>query len=150
MSMSLYLVRLSAEDAARVTHTPEHLGHLLFDAPPAGPELPTCREDDRFLEDYLSISDSFADDYELRRAGRPVRFPWLDRAAHGNGVYVDFECGYGNTFVLPPHEVAEVAVGLAAEGWAWGGDEFETIEHAILDFYAEAARNKLAVYGGVN
>jgi hypothetical protein len=74
----------------------------------------------------------------------------MRRALHGTGIEIDYDFGYGNAFKVTAQEAAEIADGLAAEGWWVPGQESETISHAIGAFYRAAADEGRTVFGGVS
>ena len=146
--MSLCLVKLPPALAQRVQTTPDLLEQLWFeeeDDEPAtdpDPELAALdRDRDTFLEDYLGTSREIGDD--------PGTYPWMRKALHGTGTEIDFDFGYGNGFAVTAKESAEIAAGLAAEGWWSPGQEVTLVPHALAAFYRAAADEGKTVIGGV-
>ncbi|MGE6955143.1 hypothetical protein [Staphylococcus capitis] len=73
----------------------------------------------------------------------------MGKALHGVGNEINFEFGYGNGFIVTPQQAADVADGLAQEGWWRPGQEVTLISHAIAAFYRAAADEGRTVIGGV-
>ncbi|MEU1882996.1 hypothetical protein ABZ470_37320 [Streptosporangium sp. NPDC020072] len=144
MSMRLTLVRIDPEALRAVRARPDLAGEILSGHP---------REEDVFTDDYLALGD-FAEgraeaEHGDARWGR--HYPWLAAATGADGEHdlQDHTFGYGPPFALDPERVAEVARGLAGEGWGFaaaGQDGFA----GLGPFYTAAAREGGAVVGGVS
>ncbi|MEV6302571.1 hypothetical protein AB0M02_24370 [Actinoplanes sp. NPDC051861] len=148
MSMSLCLVKLSPAIAHRIETTPDLLEQLWFadeeDEPAADPDPELAaldRDRDTLFEDYLGLSREIGDE--------PGTYPWMRRALQGTGTDIDFDFGYGNGFVVTAQEAAEIANGLADEGWWSPGQEVTLVPHAIAGFYHAAANEGQTIIGGV-
>jgi hypothetical protein len=158
MSMSLCLVKVSPALAQRIADEPDLLEQLWFDdededegegegddsdGDGADPEIAAIdRERDTLFEDYLGVSREIGED--------EATHPWMRRALAGTGTEIDFDFGYGNGFTVPAAEAAEIAGGLAREGWWSPGQEVTLVPHAIAAFYRAAADEGRTVIGGVS
>jgi hypothetical protein len=127
--MTLYLIRVTRALAERIQAEPRLLEQVWGEGDVSNPEIAGLDLDnDALMEDYLGLGRVLAEE--------PQRYPWMERALQGTGQEVGFEFGYGPGFVVTPQEAAEIAAGLASEGWWQAGDEVETVPQAIASFYA--------------
>jgi hypothetical protein len=147
--MSLCLAKVSPALAQRIETNPSLLEQLWFEDEgdePAGtpdPEIAAVdRDRDTLFEDYLGISREIDEE--------PTKYPWMRQALQGTGVEIDFDFGYGNGFKVTAREAAEIANGLANEGWWSPGHEVTLVSHAITAFYRAAADEGRIVIGGVS
>ena len=146
VSMSLCLAKVPAALAERIEADPELVDQLWpgDDEPAIEPDADIAAIDqdrDTFFEDYL----------DLRRDidSEPARYPWMLRAVEGTGAEIEYDFGYGNGFKVTAREAAEIADGLAQEGWWSPGQEVTLVSHAIAAFYRSAADEGRTVIGGV-
>jgi hypothetical protein len=142
--MSICLVKVPPALAERIEADPSLLDQLWrrHDVAEPDPEIAAIDHDrDTLFEDYLSISREIDD--------HPIGFPWMERALEGTGAEIEYDFGYGNGFTVTPQDTAEIADGLAAEGWWSPGQEIKLISHAIAAFYRSAADEGRTVIGGV-
>jgi hypothetical protein len=149
MSMSICLAKVSPVLAQRIETDPELLNQVWLEAdddePPVAADSDIAaidRDRDLLFEDYLGLGSEINDD--------PARYPWMQRAVHGTGREIDFDFGYGNGFLVAAREAAEIAAGLAHEGWWRPGQDVTLIPHAVAAFYQSAADEGLTVIGGVS
>jgi hypothetical protein len=141
VSMTLYLVKVPPDLAARVAAEPDLLNQVWREDDVVDQQVAALREDDTLMEDYLDLGRMVNE--------QPGHYPWLEKALHGTGTEIAFEFGYGAGFVIAPQEAAGIAAGLAEDaGWR-PGDEVVTIADAIAAFYLSAAENGRVVIGGV-
>ena len=134
--------------AERIEADPDLLNQLWpeydEDEPPAEADAEIAAIDhdrDTFFEDYLGISREIDEE--------PAKYPWMRRALSGTGSEIEYDFGYGNGFKVTAREAAEIADGLAREGWWSPGQEVTLISHAIAAFYRSAADEGRTVIGGV-
>ena len=139
------LAKVDPSVADRVLAEPDAVERIWPEDGVVDADLGIDPEGDRFEEDFLYLGRFLAGEEDT--GGRDVT--WLTRASQGTGTEVAHEFGYGAGFVVPAAEVPEVAEGLVAEGWSGGREDGETVAHALVDFYAAAAREGKAVVGGV-
>jgi hypothetical protein len=139
--MTLYLVKLPPDLAARVAAEPDVLNQVWRDDDVVDHQVAALQDDDTLMEDYLDLGRMVNE--------QPGRYPWLEKALHGTGTEIAFQFGYGAGFLVAPQESAGIAAGLAGEvGWR-PGQEVVTIADAIAAFYSSAAENGRVVIGGV-
>jgi hypothetical protein len=139
--MTLYLVKVPPDLAARVAVQPDLLNQVWREEDLVDQQVAALQDDDTLMEDYLDLGRMVN--------GRPGRYPWLEKALHGTGTEIAFVFGYGAAFLVAAHEVAGIAAGLADDvGWR-PGDEVVTIVDAIAAFYVSASDQGRVVIGGV-
>jgi len=142
VSMSLYLVKVAPTLGERIQADPKLLLQVWGEVDRVDPDIADLDEDrDTLLEDYLCLGRILQEE--------PGRYSWMERALHGTGEVVDFEYGYGPGFLIRAEQAAQIAAGLAEEGWWRPGDEVVTVDHAIAAFYAAAAEEGRTVIGGI-
>ncbi|GAA2687981.1 hypothetical protein Apa02nite_035430 [Actinoplanes palleronii] len=142
--MNLCLAKVLPALAERIKADPDLLDQLWEESDEPEPDAEIAaidRDHDTFLEDYLYVSREV--DKE------PARYPWMRRALSGTGTEIEYDFGYDNGFLVTAQEAAEIADGLALEGWWSQGQAVTLIPHAIAAFYRSAADEGRAVIGGV-
>jgi hypothetical protein len=161
MSMWLALAKVSPDTLESARTRPEILRAIFFGGSrPAG-----MGDDDMYGTEYdivdeiarqIAAEDHGSDDWKSS-------YPWLrraigDRLADG-AEHLEFRFTYGRAFALPAAVVAQVAVGLAEEGWlstAEANDPNSTAQQkygymlGVAPFYAAADRAGMAIVGGVS
>jgi hypothetical protein len=148
--MTICLVKVPPALAERIQADPELLNQIWpaadeeEDEPAAlDAEIASIdEEDDTVFEDYLGLGRDVQKE--------PGRYPWMERALHGGGTEIDYDFGWGNGFTVTAEEAAEIADGLAAEGWWSPGQEVTLIAHAVAAFYRTAADQGRTVIGGIS
>ena len=146
--MSLCLAKLEPALAERIEADPDLLDQLWPDYDDDGPagepdaEITAIdRDRDTFFEDYLGIRREI--DKE------PAGYPWMRRALEGTDSEIEWDFGYGNGFKVTAQEAAEIADGLASEGWSDPGQRATWVSRAITAFYRSAADEGRTIIGGV-
>lgn len=146
--MSLCLAKVPPALAERIEADPNLLDQLWpeyeEDEPAGEPDAEIAaidRDRDTLFEDYL----------HLRREidKEPDRYPWMRRALEGTGTELDYDFGYGNGFKVTAQEAAEIADGLASEGWSRPGQQATWVSQVIAAFYRSAADEGRIIVGGV-
>ncbi|MEV5905197.1 hypothetical protein [Streptomyces sp. NPDC052127] len=161
MSMWLALVKIDPALLAALQERPELVGALFFEDDVPEPLVsgvdPTA---DSFHYDYRLLSD-MAEGRSEAEKGTPkwhTAYPWLARATGENCSAIErSEFGYGPAHFLTPHEVGQVAAGLAGEHWThrasaahWNAEAEERDFDDLVPFFAKAAAEGKAILGGVH
>jgi hypothetical protein len=90
VSMTLYLVKMPPDLAARVEVEPNLLNQVWREDDVVDQQVAALQDDDTLMEDYLDLGRMVN--------GQPGRYPWLEKALHGTGKEIAFEFGYGAGF----------------------------------------------------
>ncbi|MDR6980776.1 hypothetical protein J2X68_007518 [Streptomyces sp. 3330] len=160
MSMWLALVKIDPAMLSAVRERPELTGALFFEDDVPEPLVSGVHPTgDCFHYDYRLLSD-MAEGRSEAEEGTPkwhTAYPWLARATGENCSTVEgSELGYGPAHFLTPHEVGQVAAGLAGEHWTsrasaphWDAEAEDRDFDDIVPFFARAAAEGKAILGGV-